>query len=67
MHHQNHDVLRLSQAEQRYADSRLYIEMIWKPRLVNQQTLDFRLALSRRQRTQVNLLELKRPIFVDNH
>ena len=40
--------------------------MVRKPRLVDQQTLDLRLALRRRQRTQVNLLELQWPAVVDN-
>ena len=59
-------MLGLSQAEQRDPDSGLFVEMIGTARLVDEQTFDFRVALRRRQRTQVDLFELQWPAVVDN-
>ena len=66
MHHQDHDMIRLPKAKQSDTDPGFCLEVVWNPRLVDQQTLDFRFALWRRKRTQVNLLELEGPAVVRN-
>ncbi len=59
-------MIRLPKAKQSHTDSRLCLEVVPNPRLVDQQTLDFRFAPWRRKRTQVNLLEMDRPAVVRN-
>ena len=66
VHHQKEDMLPRAHTDQCRADSRLGLEMIGTPRLVDQQTLDFRLALLGPQPAQVDLLQPQRPALVHN-
>ena len=50
MHHQDEHMLARTQAHQSRPDSRLGLELVRTPRLVDQQTLQFRLALLRAAR-----------------
>src|ERR1700726_1236755 len=59
-------MIRRCQPKQGDTNPGLGVEMVWEPRLVNQQTINFRFALRRRQRTQVYLLEPQWPALVDN-
>ena len=58
-------MLGRSQAKQRDPNCWLGIELVWTPRLVDQQARNFGLALRRRQRTQVDLLNLQSPVVMD--
>ena len=57
-------MIRLPKAKQSDTDPGFCLEVVSNPRLVDQQTLDFRFALWQRKRTQVNLLELDGPAVV---
>src|ERR1700733_14646287 len=59
-------MIRRFQPKQGDTNPGLGVEMVWEPRLVNQQTINFRFALRRRQRTQVYLVEPQWPTLVDN-
>ena len=64
MHHQDEHMFARPQAHQSCPDSRLGLELVRTPRLIDQQTRQFRLALRGRQRAKVDSLHPQRPAFM---